>query len=452
MKNILQISYLVVLLLGNLSCLKAQNREDYLAASICNELKGFATSSQAQVALNDITGVIGIKTNFVLRPCSSISNALAVTIAGDRVILYDPRFMETISKGNSWAELFILAHEVGHHLNGHTIDLVARSNSNIEPKDLAIQRSQELEADEFAGFILAKLGATMDQALLALGNLPDLNNSEAYSTHPDKNKRIKAVKDGYSRGNESKKTITNSSNKTKVTTNTQELVSDRSKFIDALEKAKNLQEQLDIYKSFADYYLLLGNYRAASKYLSDMYYKKNLNDGWSEDIENGLGFALELDSVNMGAYLMLGDHYFDQAFEQRPNDSIALEKSVTYYRKGYQKDTTCLDCLYGIKYVLNRRDEFMGLYRVSDFLITGWEIEDAENYFSRGKALYYMGYNEYAEKDLKQSILLDEEKNYWANYLFLGWIYESQNKEDLSQYMFKVGSENGCEKCKEFLK
>ena len=39
------------------------------------------------------------------------------------------------------------------------------------------------------------------------------DDSEAYSTHPVKNKRIKAVKDGYSRGNESKKTITNNSNK-----------------------------------------------------------------------------------------------------------------------------------------------------------------------------------------------------------------------------------------------
>ena len=60
------------------------------------------------------------------------------------------------------------------------------------------QRQQELEADEFAGFILAKLGATMSNALSFTNIFSD--KDDTYSTHPTKYRRVAAVKKGYSKG------------------------------------------------------------------------------------------------------------------------------------------------------------------------------------------------------------------------------------------------------------
>ena len=41
----------------------------------------------------------------------------------------------------------------------------------VEPKSLAAKRKQELEADEFAGFIMAKLGAPLNQVESAISLL-----------------------------------------------------------------------------------------------------------------------------------------------------------------------------------------------------------------------------------------------------------------------------------------
>ena len=44
--------------------------------------------------------------------------------------------------------MWVLAHEIGHHINGHVL-----------APDLSIEdrRWEELEADKFAGFVLSKL-------------------------------------------------------------------------------------------------------------------------------------------------------------------------------------------------------------------------------------------------------------------------------------------------------
>ncbi len=81
-----------------------------------------------------------------------------------------------------WGAISILAHEVGHHLNGHTLD---RSMD---------KHKRELEADEFSGFVLAKLGATLEQAKSAINHFVPIS---ATSTHPGKLERIKAIETGY---------------------------------------------------------------------------------------------------------------------------------------------------------------------------------------------------------------------------------------------------------------
>ena len=161
--------------------------------------KSFITDTEAENALDRILSVIGASKNFTLQSCDEINNALAITYRGNRYILYDKKFMQLITQySNNWSNMFILAHEVGHHINGHTRD-VALNSSLLNETSLSKQRQEELEADKFAGFVLAKLGAPLNQTLSAI-NLISPDGDDRYSTHPNKNKRIEAVRIGYNSG------------------------------------------------------------------------------------------------------------------------------------------------------------------------------------------------------------------------------------------------------------
>jgi hypothetical protein len=103
-----------------------------------------------------------------------------------RYILYNPAYISwinTVTK-NKWAAMALLAHEVGHHLNGHTI---RRGGSTPE---------LELEADEFAGFVLRKSGASLDEAREVMKYIA---RTETSKTHPGRASRMTAIENGWSK-------------------------------------------------------------------------------------------------------------------------------------------------------------------------------------------------------------------------------------------------------------
>jgi tetratricopeptide (TPR) repeat protein len=106
--------------------------------------------------------------------------------------------MNTINNGNNWGNLFILAHEVGHHINGHSLDLVLYSSKTVKTITLDQSRKQELEADEFAGFILAKLGGDVLEVNKVINNISS-NKDDSYSTHPNATKRLNAIQIGFNK-------------------------------------------------------------------------------------------------------------------------------------------------------------------------------------------------------------------------------------------------------------
>lgn len=167
------------------------------ASLICSSLEGigYKPSSNAVSSVDEILKVIGAKRRFQITACSNINNALAVTVQGVRYIMYDPEWMYTVARGDDWRAKYILAHEIGHHINGHTVDVLLGNTSNSRIT-LVDSRIQELEADEFAGFVLGRLGATEDEALLGVLELPELID-DTKSTHPARFKRMGAVKEGF---------------------------------------------------------------------------------------------------------------------------------------------------------------------------------------------------------------------------------------------------------------
>lgn len=180
-----------------------QKSNDSSALKLCVAIQSnnFTTNAEAEDAVNKILSVIGTSQKPVLQSCSNINNAVAAVYKGQRYILYDTDFMNSLTEGTNkyWSNMFILAHEVGHHINGHSLDIILYANDVIDPKSLEEKRRQELEADEFAGFVLAKLGASLSQTSDVISNLPRIFN-ENTSTHPTKEKRIASIKKGHKNG------------------------------------------------------------------------------------------------------------------------------------------------------------------------------------------------------------------------------------------------------------
>ena len=133
--------------------------------------------------INSILKFTGLSSNFKIY-AASIDNAVATIINNKRYILYDPKLLSftDMKSGNYWSSMSILAHEIGHHLSGHTI-----TNIGSNPKD-------ELEADKYSGFILYKLGASLEEATNAIRTLETENGS---ATHPPRFSRIEAISEGW---------------------------------------------------------------------------------------------------------------------------------------------------------------------------------------------------------------------------------------------------------------
>ncbi|OON69246.1 hypothetical protein [Hymenobacter sp. CRA2] len=139
--------------------------------------------------LREITNVVGLKPRFELRATTEVDNAAAVVYGGKRYLLYNPNFVAAVNRAGhtDWAGISILAHEMGHHLNGHTLQ-----GGGSNPAD-------ELEADEFSGFVLRKMGASLAESQTALAVVSQDYDSR---THPGRPTRLAAIGRGWQQANQ----------------------------------------------------------------------------------------------------------------------------------------------------------------------------------------------------------------------------------------------------------
>jgi len=110
------------------------NNADAIKLCTFIQTNNFGTDAEAERGLDRILSVIGASKRFILQPCDNINNAVATSYKGIRYILYDRDFMSSLNSGDNWENLFILAHEVGHHINGHSLDLVLYVTEVVEPE------------------------------------------------------------------------------------------------------------------------------------------------------------------------------------------------------------------------------------------------------------------------------------------------------------------------------
>ncbi|GAB4430143.1 MAG: hypothetical protein OHK0039_48840 [Bacteroidia bacterium] len=112
----------------------------------------------------------------------TVENAAAVIQKDQRIILYNEFFFDNVSRQGRWIPYAILAHEIGHHVNGHTL------------LDDGSRPDAELQADFFAGTVLARMGASLDETLAAVYHLTPETGS---ATHPPRAARITRVTEGW---------------------------------------------------------------------------------------------------------------------------------------------------------------------------------------------------------------------------------------------------------------
>ena len=141
-------------------------------------------SASAASALQAVLGAAGLtQTNFEIRESDHVLNARALICDGNRYVLANSQFLSGLgwTDGNwNWTKVGILAREIGRHVMGH---VVYRGERHRE----------EISADRYAGHLLFRMGASLDQALAMTERLPEVLSS----SHPRKSERAAAVRVGW---------------------------------------------------------------------------------------------------------------------------------------------------------------------------------------------------------------------------------------------------------------
>jgi len=145
----------------------------------------FEASEEITNLIKKICDVYQVNINSFEIRAADVPNAAATIKSNKRFILYSRTFFNQTGNPDLsyWEKIAILAHEIGHHFNYHTL-------KNGEKT----RQEQELEADKFAGGALYKLGANKEQALMAIERFATEHNTP---THPRKRARKEALLAGY---------------------------------------------------------------------------------------------------------------------------------------------------------------------------------------------------------------------------------------------------------------
>ena len=130
----------------------------------------------------DVIRETGLAQNFIIIP-GDVDDVIAYIENNERVLSYNPNFMKQVQNDSNWVGISVLARQIGHHLGNHEL-------KNGKPS-----AEEELDADRYAGFVLQKMGATMQDAIHALEE--GLKDKTDFAVN--KNKRIAAMVEGFNK-------------------------------------------------------------------------------------------------------------------------------------------------------------------------------------------------------------------------------------------------------------
>lgn len=123
----------------------------------------------------------GLAQNFIIIP-GEVENVVAYIENNERILAFNPEFMNKVKSDTNWHGISILAREIGHHLGNHKL------------KDGKPSLNEELDADRYAGYVLQKMGATLEESINALEISLNEDNKKSVIS---KNNRISSLIKGY---------------------------------------------------------------------------------------------------------------------------------------------------------------------------------------------------------------------------------------------------------------
>jgi hypothetical protein len=182
---------LICILMFNNSCSRSENltqeeliendndEDIYIKPITDSEL---SPDINAYKTVVDVIRETGLAQNFIIIP-GDVEDVIAYIENNERVLSYNPNFMKQVQSDSNWVGISVLARQIGHHLGNH------------ELKDGKPSAEEELDADRYAGFVLQKMGATMQDAIHALEE--GLKDKTDFSVN--KNKRIAALVEGFNK-------------------------------------------------------------------------------------------------------------------------------------------------------------------------------------------------------------------------------------------------------------
>lgn len=156
----------------------------WLVAPAATAQQARMNEAAAKEAVHRVVRHSGLLPNFTVREDDRVPTAVAYIKGRERMIAYNPAFISGIldSSGTDWAAVSILAHEIAHHLLGHT----------LAPE--ALHPGDELACDRYSGFVLQRMGATMAESLAAIAVAGNVHGTR---DHPPKHARSAAIAQGW---------------------------------------------------------------------------------------------------------------------------------------------------------------------------------------------------------------------------------------------------------------
>lgn len=141
---------------------------------------------EAQAIFDKISDYTNLRTNIYTVPVTNMTVNVEICPGEENYIVYNAEWVRELYRetNNLWVLYAVMAHEAGHYVLGHQHTTLG-SNPRIE-----------LEADEYAGEVLAKMGASLDNAQAAFKSE---KMGPPSHTHPPINQRLDAVKAGWSK-------------------------------------------------------------------------------------------------------------------------------------------------------------------------------------------------------------------------------------------------------------
>jgi hypothetical protein len=158
----------------------------------------FKNNAEAEAAVDRILRFTGLRRNFVIEPADVTNAAAGIDGNNRRFIYYSPSFIEQLRARarTDWAPLGIMVHEIAHHLYAHFLENEVERPREEEKR---VRHRQELEADKYSGHILRYMGASPDEAQAAVNAYADEADT---SSHPSKEARLAAIRDGWNEAND----------------------------------------------------------------------------------------------------------------------------------------------------------------------------------------------------------------------------------------------------------